>query len=137
MQAETRCVVDRDSGRTQGDDRLDAYICIHFARGCCGRGFECGYLHRLPIPDHDERRLGRLQDCFGRERHRTDREDMNGTGSFLRDCRTLFVGGLALKPDVDMQKTLIERRRQPSRIVAPVHPTYAATADVAWSFRFD
>jgi len=51
------------------------------------------YLHRLPTVD-DEPKLDHLHDCFGRERHRSDRDDMQGTGNFNRDCRTLYVGGM-------------------------------------------
>lgn len=32
-----------------------------------------------------------MHDVFGRERHRENREDMSGVGSFSKDQRTLYV----------------------------------------------
>ena len=40
---------------------------------------------------------------LGRERHRTHRDDMGGTGSFESNSRTLYVGGLRMPTDVDMK----------------------------------
>ncbi len=48
------------------------------------------YLHRLPTGT-DDAHCALLYDIFGRERHRNEREDNGGTGSYLRSCRTLFV----------------------------------------------
>ena len=33
-------------------------------------------------------------DVFGRDRHRTHKENMGGVGTFDKDCTTLYVGGL-------------------------------------------
>ncbi|CEG35223.1 pre-mrna-splicing factor [Plasmopara halstedii] len=93
--ATTRCVLERDAGKTKADvvSKANRYFCVHFARGMCARGAECSYYHRLPSVA-DETRLGMMHDCFGRERHATDRDDMAGVGNFTRNSRTLYVGGL-------------------------------------------
>lgn len=57
------------------------------------------YRHCLPT-DADERRVGVTHDVFGRERHKTDRDDMGGVGSFSRENRTLFVRGLNAETSV-------------------------------------
>lgn len=67
------------------------YFCLHFARGACAKGPDCTFYHRCPTPD-DDARTDELVDCFGRSRHSKHRDDMNGTGSFMKPCRTLFVG---------------------------------------------
>ena len=38
---------------------------------------------------------------FGRERHRLHKEDMGGVGTFDKECRTLYVGGLALRTKLE------------------------------------
>uniref|UniRef100_M4B593 Pre-mRNA-splicing factor cwc2 n=2 Tax=Hyaloperonospora arabidopsidis (strain Emoy2) TaxID=559515 RepID=M4B593_HYAAE len=93
--AATRCVLALDGGRTKADvvSKANRYFCVHFARGMCARGAECSYYHRLPSAA-DETRIGMMHDCFGRERHATDRDDMAGVGNFMRNSRTLYVGGL-------------------------------------------
>ncbi|KAF1792971.1 Torus domain [Phytophthora cactorum] len=73
--ATTRCDLEQDAGKTKAD---------------CA---ECSYYHRLPSAA-DETRIGMMHDCFGRERHATDRDDMSGVGNFTRNSRTLYVGGL-------------------------------------------
>ena len=95
----TRCNVARDSGRTRADDESSSSaICIHFAMGDCVKGHECSFKHEIPS-EMDERRGGETHDVFGRERHKTDREDMGGVGSFSHENRTLYVSGLkAEKP---------------------------------------
>jgi len=40
-----------------------------------------------------------LHDIFGRERHRTDREDMGGVGSFNREGKTIYIGGLKIEKE--------------------------------------
>jgi hypothetical protein len=93
--ATTRCDLELDAGKTRADlvSKANRYFCMHFARGMCARGSECSYYHRLPTMA-DETRIGMMRDCFGRERHATDRDDMNGVGNFTRNSRTLYVGGL-------------------------------------------
>jgi hypothetical protein len=58
-------------------------------------GGDCTFFHRLPN-EEDEKRIGLAYDIFGRERHRTDRDDMGGIGSFERNSRTLYLGGLRI-----------------------------------------
>lgn len=77
----------------------------------CLAGFQggnCNFLHRIPN-EEDEKRIGHGVDAFGRERHRTDREDMGGVGSFERNNKTLYLGGLKLRPGVNMEEVI---RRQ-------------------------
>ena len=59
-------------------------------------GYDCMFLHHLPT-GVDDANNGMLHDIFGREKHRADREDNGGTGSYMRLSRTLFVyyGGAA------------------------------------------
>lgn len=103
--AATRCVLALDAGRTKADvvSKANRYFCVHFARGMCARGAECNYYHRVPTMA-DEARIGMMHDCFGRERHATDRDDMSGVGNFTRNSRTLYVGGL--KSGVEKPKQL-------------------------------
>lgn len=93
--AATRCDLELDAGKTKADvvSKANRYFCLHFARGMCARGAECNYYHRIPTMA-DENRIGMMHDCFGRERHATDRDDMSGVGNFTRNSRTLYVGGL-------------------------------------------
>lgn len=59
----------------------------------CAKGDECTYFHRVPTLQ-DDAMCEELFDCFGRQRHNKHRDDMSGVGSFMKPCRTLFVGGL-------------------------------------------
>jgi hypothetical protein len=87
----TRCNPEQDSGLTRAEEvSRDPFFCVFFARGCCGKGYNCNYLHRIPT-EYDELKIEKTRDCFGRERHRSDKDDMSGTGSFERDNRTLNV----------------------------------------------
>ena len=88
----SKCDPERDSGLTRADEGItrDPLFCVYFARGCCGKGYMCRFLHRVPTQE-DELHIEKTRDCFGRERHRVDREDMSGVGSFERECRTLHV----------------------------------------------
>ena len=40
-------------------------------------------------------------DVFGRERHRSHRDDMGGTGSIEKGCKTLYVGGLSSRSNIE------------------------------------
>jgi hypothetical protein len=104
---EARCNIKRDAGRTRGDSMPGAYICIFFSRGACYLGEECTFLHRRPT-DEDENRVDLMHDVFGRERHKTDRDDMGGVGSFNRDNRTLYVGGLKTNAGVNLEEQIIK-----------------------------
>ncbi|KAL8431387.1 hypothetical protein Efla_001742 [Eimeria flavescens] len=95
-----RCNPELDAGYTAADTQpgnAEAYFCAFFAKGCCTKGSECRYKHRIPTLE-DESTLEWSRDIFGRERHRDHRDDMGGAGSFNHECRTLFVGGLQIDP---------------------------------------
>ena len=49
--AETRCIVERDAGYTSGDRATQGqtFFCLFYARGCCGRGQNCQFIHRIPL----------------------------------------------------------------------------------------
>jgi hypothetical protein len=93
VQAETRCVAATDIGRTGADLTRSPSICYLFAQGRCHHGQACGYLHRLP-DDLFDAALDNSRDCFGRMRHASDSDGMGGVGNFMRNSKTLFVGGL-------------------------------------------
>ena len=44
VRAETRCDPERDSGVTVAESTALCF-CLHFARGCCCKGYDCSYLH--------------------------------------------------------------------------------------------
>eukprot|EP00793_Prasinoderma_coloniale_P006785 PRCOL_00001615-RA len=88
---DTRVDVAVDSGDTLASEgSATASICTYFAGGCCSAGARCSFLHRLPL-GADERRLGNGVDCFGRNRHATQRHDMGGVGCVLFPNRSLYV----------------------------------------------
>jgi len=102
--ATDRCCLVKEAGFTKADSismagkqssqRKDRrFFCLHFAHGMCAKGAECLYYHRVPLPK-DDANTDELYDCFGRQRHSKHRDDMGGTGSFMKPCRTLFVGNL-------------------------------------------
>jgi len=96
--AEARCCLEKDGGYTKADKHAnnDKFFCLFFARGNCAFGSTCQYHHRIPVRADITRLLGdELHDVFGRDRHKDHREDMDGVGSVLKPCRTLFVGNLA------------------------------------------
>ena len=45
---------------------------------------------------HDSALVWLLLQIFGRDRHRTHKDDMGGTGTWSRDCRTLYVSGIGM-----------------------------------------
>lgn len=98
-----RCNPKVDSGKTRA--KKGAYICLYFARGKCIQGPDCTFLHRTPR-EEDEARIGLSVDIFGRERHRTHRDDMSGTGSFEINNKTLYIGGLKMQPDEDLEEVI-------------------------------
>ncbi|ORX43244.1 hypothetical protein BCR36DRAFT_145185 [Piromyces finnis] len=94
--AEYRCDIERDSGLTKADNNPGSYFCIHFAHGCCSKGKDCTYLHRVPDElDREET----TRDCFGREKFFEERQDMGGVGTFSRINKTLYVGHISTSPD--------------------------------------
>ena len=88
----TRCEPEVDAGYTKADkmEKYSTYFCIHFARGCCVEGANCKYYHRIPTLEECEQ-IDQIRDIFGRARFSDHREDMEGVGSFLKECRTLYV----------------------------------------------
>jgi hypothetical protein len=94
-QAEHCCDLARDAGKTRATTpgQGAASLCLFFAQGRCALGPNCTHAHRAPTAA-DERALGNGVDIFGRERFGRTRADQGGVGSFGRECRTLYVGGL-------------------------------------------
>src|SRR3984885_7042273 len=88
--SQTRCNIQKDTGFTRADAAGVKYCCLFFARGCCPYGYECNYLHRLPVAG--EELPDSSKDCFAREKFSDYRDDMGGVGSFNRQNRTLYVG---------------------------------------------
>ncbi|RKO93391.1 hypothetical protein BDK51DRAFT_5407, partial [Blyttiomyces helicus] len=94
--ATSRCVPSRDSGKTKASPH--APFCLPFARGCCNKGPDCQFLHRIPTAADAEQNE---RDCFGRERFRDEREDMDGVGSFEKENKTLYVGRIQSPQNMD------------------------------------
>lgn len=105
--AETRCVVARDTGKTKADTTRNPSLCYLFAQGRCHHGPECTFLHRVPDATFDAS-LDHTRDCFGRMRHATDSDGMGGVGSFMRNSKTLFVGGLKVRAHDNLEKRVRE-----------------------------
>lgn len=96
--ADGRCNIAKDSGYTKADKVAGSYFCLFFARGLCPKGQECEYLHRLPgIYDQFNPNV----DVFGRDKHSDYRDDMGGTGSFMRQNRTVYVGRIHASDDIE------------------------------------
>ncbi|KAL2760772.1 hypothetical protein ACRALDRAFT_1025736 [Sodiomyces alcalophilus JCM 7366] len=96
--AKGRCNIAKDSGYTRADRVAGSYFCLFFARGLCPKGQDCEYLHRLPTI-HDM--FNPNVDCFGRDKHADYRDDMGGTGSFMRQNRTVYVGRIHVSDDIE------------------------------------
>jgi hypothetical protein len=79
------------------------YFCLHFARGMCTKGHTCMYFHRIPTPE-DNKNIDELVDCFGRARHKDHKDDMGGTGSFMKPSRTLYVANLLKHKYTDIKE---------------------------------
>jgi hypothetical protein len=91
--ADQRCVTATDVGRTRGTSNPGAYICYLFAQGRCHNGTDCSFLHTIP-DDAFETRTDTAKDCFGRDRHMTDSDNMGGVGNMMKPSKTLYVGRL-------------------------------------------
>ncbi|CAG8784983.1 6251_t:CDS:2, partial [Cetraspora pellucida] len=96
--AKTRCNVALDAGETKGDKMPSTFFCLHFARGCCPFGHECGFWHRIPTESDP---VDTTIDVFGRDKFNEYRDDMGGVGSFNRENRTLYVGYIHINPDME------------------------------------
>ena len=88
----TRCDPETDSGYTRADkfDKHQAYVCLHFARGCCCEGANCKFYHRVPSLQ-ECKGIDQSRDVFGRLRHAQLRDDMGGIGSFMKEIRSLYI----------------------------------------------
>ncbi|KAL0217209.1 hypothetical protein RCL1_007692 [Eukaryota sp. TZLM3-RCL] len=99
--AQFRVSISQDEGTTKADETPGRVpFCLYFARGCCSRGKNCNYLHRLPSP-HDAQICDPSRDIFGRTRFASDAEDFKGVGSFNRDNRTILVSNFGMSPTID------------------------------------
>ncbi|CDR94975.1 hypothetical protein, conserved [Babesia bigemina] len=127
MPAMYKCDPERDTGYTRGnskntlDDCGTKYCCLFFAKGCCTLGSKCNYLHRVPTVE-DEFFLDSGVDIFGRERHAKHRDDMSGVGSFMTDCKSLFIGDVypdnaEYNPVENLKQVLTEEFGRFGRIV--------------------
>jgi hypothetical protein len=99
--------VKRDAGLTRANKTGMSYICLFFARGCCPYGYECEYLHTLPIGDAVPPETSK--DCFARDKFADYRDDMGGVGSFSRINRTLYVGRVKETGDGDHTEEVVRR----------------------------
>ncbi|KAL0074311.1 hypothetical protein J3Q64DRAFT_1772654 [Phycomyces blakesleeanus] len=98
LRSKFRCKVARDAGDTAGTSNPHAYFCLYFAKGMCAQGHKCAMWHRIPT-EKDEQET--TIDCFGRDKFAEFRQDMGGVGSFNTLNRTLYVGRIAVTPDIE------------------------------------
>ncbi|PVH22638.1 hypothetical protein CXQ85_005212 [Candidozyma haemuli] len=97
VRSKHRLNVSKDSGQTRGND-LKSPICLYFARGCCYKGKNCPFLHRLPKATDN---VIPAKDCFGRDKTADYKDDMSGPGSFNRVNKTLYISGLHINDDIE------------------------------------
>lgn len=101
MTSKTKCDPKNDIGWTKADfDSNSNYFCIYFAKGSCVNGSKCKFYHRIPT-EEDDKLISPMYDIFGRERHAQHKDDMSGTGSFNKECRTIFIGDLFINRSND------------------------------------
>jgi hypothetical protein len=95
--ASTVCDPWLDPGWTQADSRNseEASFCLWFAKGCCTKGSACRYKHRVPTKE-DDTKNEHMMDIFGRERHANHKDDMGGVGSFMKECKTLYISEITI-----------------------------------------
>ena len=103
--SETRVNIAKDSGWSVGCSQKDPYFCLFFAKGECSQGADCKFMHRLPTKQ-DEERIPITKDVFGRDKYAVDREDMQGVGSFNRECKTLYITHLKNLPGNALEESL-------------------------------
>ena len=145
--ATTLCDPWVDSGWTQADLKhaQTTPFCLWFARGCCSKGELCRYRHRVPTKLDDEN-SDQMVDIFGRERHANHKDDMGGVGSFLKECKSLYISEIELEESVPdaVQKLeaqiwklfhpwgpIVSVRVIPSRRIAFVKFEYRSAAEFA------
>ena len=95
--ATSRCDPWSDAGWTQADSKNaeEAPFCLWFAKGACSRASSCRYKHHVPSREEDVK-ADQMVDIFGRERHADHKDDMGGVGSFMKECRALYVSEIQL-----------------------------------------
>ena len=93
----TACDPENDSGWTIADSKIkqSAWFCYWFAKGACNKGSECEYRHRIPTLA-DDLVADPMFDVFGRRRHADHQAEMGGVGSFLKECKGLYVSEILL-----------------------------------------
>lgn len=143
--AQHRCDPWLDSGWTQADRSKAevASFCIWFAKGSCSRGSACKYKHRVPGRDDEP---DQMLDVFGRARHADHKDDMGGVGSFMKECRSLYISEITIdrtQPDcIPRLEAQIWRlfhpwgpiesiRIIPNKLIAFVKYEYRAAAEFA------
>jgi hypothetical protein len=143
----THCDPWLDSGVTKADDKNSesSSFCMWFAKGACYKGSECRHRHRIPSRD-DDRSIEPTHDVFGRKRHADHKNDMGGVGSFLKECRCVYVSDIVLdrsSPDC-VQKSEAQLWRLfhpfgpiesiriiPNKVIAFIKFEYRAAAEFA------
>ncbi|KAH8738795.1 cell cycle control cwc2-related protein [Cryptosporidium ryanae] len=146
--SKTKCNPEKDVGWTKADqDQSGAstYFCLYFAKGCCVNGSKCKYYHRIPTKE-DDSAISPMYDVFGRERHAQHKDDMTGTGSFNKECKTIFLGDLyinrsksnyleslnkVIKKEFSVWGPIENIRIIPSKNIAFVRFKYRASAEFA------
>ena len=105
----TRCDPEIDSGYTKADlfEKFSTSFCVHFARGCCCLGVNCKYFHRIPLYA-ECMTIDNSKDIFGRSRFANYRDDMGGVGSFLKECRTLYINEFGTPSGNDPETQMYE-----------------------------
>ncbi|KAI3645362.1 hypothetical protein MP228_008290 [Amoeboaphelidium protococcarum] len=138
QKAISRCNPAKDSGLTKADlnGARDAFFCIYFAKGQCGKGWQCRYLHRVPTQE-DEEYIERTFDCFGRQKHKADRQDYMGVGSFERECRALSVLRLGAYDADDYERVIRKHFSQYGDIVKIKSLPHKQAAIVKFSCRLN
>ena len=106
--ASTRVCIEADAGLTRADyTSATAHLCLHFARGDCIYGKDCTFRHSAPT-EEDESMADSPHDIFGRNRHASWRDDMGGTGTWNKECKTIYVGRVCSLPsEATMTETVV------------------------------
>ncbi|KAI5958009.1 CWC2 [Candida theae] len=91
-----RVNIERDQGYTRAGDASP--VCLFFSRGCCYMGSNCKYSHSLPSKSKFQ---SQAKDCFGRDKTAEYNDDMDGVGSFNHTNKTLYIGGIQMRPNIE------------------------------------
>lgn len=91
-----RVNIKRDQGYTRAG--YVSPVCLFFSRGCCYMGSNCKYLHNLPSKS---KFYSQAKDCFGRDKTAEYNDDMDGVGSFNHTNKTLYIGGIQIRPNIE------------------------------------